>query len=386
MDKTNRLTLALLGILLAAPLAGQELAGDSTNASTQQLSRAAESSIGTTYEFYSESLGGVRSVQISLPRGYQRSTASYPVLLVLDGERHFALATAVARHLAWADRIPDMIVVGVAGRSRSTEFTPRSESTPAGKADATLRFLTDELTPALKKSWRVAPQRILAGHSLAGLFAMYAMLKAPGSFHAYLAISPSLYWNEEWPERTIKAWSETSGNLTASLVMTVAESGERRDIRDAFAKLRTTLQTNAPSGLTWHAREIQDADHFSSVIPAIHRGLESLFPRWRGYPLARQGDVTGLFRHYQDHSERLGFSVAIPEQMLNVACYAALRQERLEEALKAARRNAACYPGSSNAFDTLGEVLQHLGKDAESAKAYAQAAALAQQAESDHDR
>lgn len=53
-------------------------------------------------------------IQVALPDGYADIDGSFPVLYVLDADRSFGMVTDIARWLAWADEIPDVIVVGVA--------------------------------------------------------------------------------------------------------------------------------------------------------------------------------------------------------------------------------------------------------------------------------
>ena len=66
----------------------------------------------------------------------------------------------------------------------------------AGGADQTMQFIADELLPWVDAHYPTLPLRILAGHSLGGLFALYTMRTRPDFFHIVIAMSPALQWND----------------------------------------------------------------------------------------------------------------------------------------------------------------------------------------------
>src|SRR6185503_18883049 len=101
-------------------------------------------------------------------------------------------------------RMSDLIVVGVTNTDRTRDLSPvkSSDKNAAGElqfptsggADNFLKFFETELIPEIEKKYRVQPYRILAGHSLGGLFAIHAMIAKPGLFNSYVAVSPALQW------------------------------------------------------------------------------------------------------------------------------------------------------------------------------------------------
>lgn len=58
--------------------------------------------MGTVRQFHSAILGEDRTLQVSLPETYERTTIAYPVLFLLDGSSHLLHATATTRFLASA--------------------------------------------------------------------------------------------------------------------------------------------------------------------------------------------------------------------------------------------------------------------------------------------
>src|SRR5690606_18835970 len=66
-----------------------------------------------------------------------------------------------------------------------------------GGADDFLAFLTKDLRDDLSRRFPVNPSRhILSGHSFGGLFALRVLLSRPESFQKYIALSPSIWWDD----------------------------------------------------------------------------------------------------------------------------------------------------------------------------------------------
>jgi len=61
----------------------------------------------------------------------------------------------------------------------------------ARPSDRFLSFLADELIPRLAAEYPIGKFRIIAGHSKAGMFSLYAFTRRPELFQANIALSPS---------------------------------------------------------------------------------------------------------------------------------------------------------------------------------------------------
>lgn len=143
-----------------------------------------------------------------------------PVLYVLDGDLLFGMAAEIGRAVSTVAAFPAHYVVGIGYdaaytdvlKLRTADLAPPIAAdaleslgglgaaiggAQSGGADAFLAFLTGALRTAIAARYpRTAggPQ-ILFGHSLGGLFAARALLTRPDSFAAFIASSPSLWWN-----------------------------------------------------------------------------------------------------------------------------------------------------------------------------------------------
>lgn len=135
----------------------------------------------TTIRLKSTVLGEDRVILVRLPQSYEAGNQRYPVLYLLDGDAHIAHTSATADFLARNGRMSELIVVGIPNTDRTRDLSPTKVSTPgatgapqfptSGGGDNFLKFLETELIPEIDKTYRTHPYRILAGHSLGGLFA-----------------------------------------------------------------------------------------------------------------------------------------------------------------------------------------------------------------------
>jgi len=151
--------------------------------------------------------GRAYKLYVATPPGYGRpenAERRYPVIYLNDGELFF-LAAAGEPLLSYYNRVlEDTIVVGVSyavGKdplaSRQRDLTPvvdASFANPTGGAAEYLALIKDTVVPLIEGAYRTDPdRRTLAGHSLGGTFAAYALLTEPQLFANYIIVSPALW-------------------------------------------------------------------------------------------------------------------------------------------------------------------------------------------------
>ena len=158
--------------------------------------------IGEQQTVASQVLNEDRRILVSKPAGYDDGDSRYPVLYVLDGDTSFNYTTTLTQFLATNRLVPHMLVVAIPNTSRLRDLTPASTTPTAGGqlpqsggAAEFRTFIANELMPWVEANYRTRPYRILVGHSLGGLFAVDTFVEQPELFNAYLAISPSLWWD-----------------------------------------------------------------------------------------------------------------------------------------------------------------------------------------------
>jgi predicted alpha/beta superfamily hydrolase len=359
-DKLVRL-LIFLGLLgLTLPALGQ----------TPQYSDAI-----TRLTIKSETLGEERVILVRTPPGYEQSKERYPVLYMTDGDAHLLHTTGTISFLARNGRIPDMIIVGIPNTNRARDLTPARASVPRpdtttnqapanGGGDRFLKFIETELIPRIESQYRAQPYRILAGHSLGGLFTVNALVSRPDLFNAYIAVSPWLVPESNFVMKRVEEFFKERKELNRTLYVTLGN--EPGDIYEGFKSFKKILSEHQPKGFEWEAAHMQDEDHGSVVLRSHYFGLRKVFSGWQMPSDPETGAVTGglpaVEEHYRKLSQKFGFTVPIPEPLVNRIGYQFLGAGKHEEAIAVFKANVERYPASANVYDSLAEAYEKSGR------------------------
>ncbi len=336
---------------------------------------AAESvATGEKITFRSHVLAEERTVVVRLPESYETSARGYPVLYLLDGEYFFPTAVATVQFLsenayvhfvAMHQPVPEMIVVGIINVDRNRDFTPThapvqgaSRFPTSGSADRFLQFLETELFPLIDGEYRTHPYRLLCGWSLGGLLTAHTFLKSPDLFSAYIAISPSLWWdNQVMVQRAdslLSAGSVTSKPLVVTLGA-LEGSGMTGSVRDNFVPL-FGQGSSGESPITYI--EIPGESHRYVPYKALFEGLRGLYSEWVMPDEVLAGGLDAVEKFYDDLSVRWGYQVEIPESAyLRLSSTVNDAPSAVQIATLATQR----YPTSSWAQYRLGRLHHRLG-------------------------
>jgi predicted alpha/beta superfamily hydrolase len=319
-------------------------------------------------------LGEERVVLVRTPAGYETNKLSYPVLYMTDGDAHMGHTASSIEFLVQNGRIPDLIVVGVTNTDRTRDLTPAksADKNPAGElrwptsggADNFLKFFETELIPEIEKTYRVQPYRIFAGHSLGGLFAIHAMISKPGLFNSYIAVSPSLQWADN--EALKRAEEFLKNRKEAKMTLFASIGNEPGAIGDDFDKLKDALAKSSIKGFEWQAERMADEDHGSVVLRSHYFGLRKVYQGWQPLQDLNSGVILGGLKgadaHYAKLSEKFGYKIPVPENIINQMGYQYLFDNKPEEAIAVFKANVERYPGSANPYDSLAEAYERGGR------------------------
>ena len=319
-------------------------------------------------------LGEERVVLVRTPVGYETSKQRYPVLYMTDGDAHMGHTASTIEFLVQNGRIADLIVVGVTNTDRTRDLTPAKSTNKnaagelqfptAGGADNFLKFFETELFPAIEKDYRVQPYRILAGHSLGGLFAIHAMISKPGLFNSYIAVSPSLQWENREALKRAEDFLKSQKEMRVTLYASIGD--EPGAIGQSFDAFRDALSKTNIKDFAWQAQRMDDEDHGSVVLRSHYFGLRKIYEDWQAprdpQSGAFAGGLKGVDAHYKKLSDRFGYSVPTPENLINQLGYQLLGRGQAEEAIAVFKTNVERYPASANVYDSLAEAYERGGK------------------------
>ena len=339
----------------------------------------------------SDVLGEERVVLVRTPPGYETNKLKYPVLYMTDGDGHMGHTGSTIEFLTRNGRISDLILVGVTNTDRTRDLTPSKSATrnPAGElqwptsggADNFLKFFETELMPAIEKDYRVQPYRIFAGHSLGGLFAIHALVSKPGLFNSYIAVSPSLQWENQTTLKRAEEFLKNQKELNVTLYVSLGY--EPGAIGDSFDRFKEVLAKTNIKGFQWQAEHLTDEDHGSVVLRSHYAGLRKVYEGWQG-PIdlqsgAIEGGLKGADAHYKKLSERFGYAIPVPEGLINQMGYQLLFNSQPDEAIAVFKANVERYPESANVYDSLAEAYERGGKFDLAEPLYDKARTLGQQ-------
>ncbi len=347
----------------------------------------------TALKINSAVLGEERTILVRVPAGYETNKLRYPVLYMTDGNAHISHTSSTVEFLARNGRMSEMIVVGITNTDRTRDLSPTHVTTTvaggntalqfptSGGGDKFLKFIETELIPEIEKRYRVDPYRILAGHSLGGLFAIHAMISRPELFNSYVAVSPALQWDNQVVVKRAEDFFKSRKEWQATLFLSLGH--EPGPIEDGFYQLKQVLEKNAPKGFEWEARVLDDEDHGSVVLHSHYLAMRKVFTGWQIPRDPDTGQVVGDFKsveeHYQKLSQKFRHTIPVPENLINQMGYQSMFAGRSDEAIMIFKTNVERYPDSANVYDSLAEAYERSGRLELAAPLYEKAHTLGQQ-------
>lgn len=319
-------------------------------------------------------LGEDRIILVRTPVGYETNKLSYPVLYMTDGGAHIKHTSSSIEFLTENGRMPELIVVAVTNTDRARDLTPTKSTTKnaagdlqfptSGGADNFLKFFDTELIPEIEKQYRTQPYRIFAGHSLGGLFAIHAMITKPGLFNSYIAVSPSLQWDNAEELKRAEDYLKNQKELKVTLFTSIGN--ETDAISECFDRFKEALSKTNIKDFEWQAERFADEDHGSVVLRSHYFGLRKVYDGWQGPRDLKSGAVLGGLKgaeaHYKRLSDRFGYTIPVPENLINQIGYQFLFDGKPEEAIATFKANVERYPDSANVYDSLAEAYERGGR------------------------
>lgn len=236
---------------------------------------------GYMYEHQSEVLDQNRRYMVSLPERYHSNNRHYPTLYVIDGDFQFQHTSALVTNLSRMGKIPPMIVIAVANQGQQDYIyhtTWASDDNPEyGGAPLFNKYLEQELVPLIKQNYRTNSKQALAGYSLGGLFTTYAMMQTNSPFNAFIAMSPSAWFDNESLAKKLPAYISTLKTTPPTLFLSVANE-EGMGVRKLVDALKE--KNKASNDWNWQFNTYPEETHFSTAMPALYDALTFLAPKF----------------------------------------------------------------------------------------------------------
>ncbi|MFN3668385.1 MAG: alpha/beta hydrolase [Brevundimonas sp.] len=236
---------------------------------TAQIPEPTPIVIGQSWALPSVVYGTAREINVWLPPGYAEGEATYPVLYVLDGGtrwQDFHHISGLAQLGTVNGSTRDVIVVGIASVDRRNELALPTEDPELiaryptqGDSARFRRFIAEEVQPFVEGRFRTSGETALMGESLAGLFVVETFLKEPQMFGAWVAVSPSLWWDGGRLARQSGAHLRDHSNAPRTLILTLGDEGA--EAQALMETLTGNLRDHALPGLSWSFQPRPDESH-----------------------------------------------------------------------------------------------------------------------------
>jgi uncharacterized protein len=325
--------------------------------------------IGKKLQIHSKVLNETRSLLIATPEGYDQETDRYPVLYLLDGDENFVQTVGIVGSLADSDRIPLMLVVAIANTERTRDLTPPTQVETElrfhpknGGADAFLRFISSELIPYVDTHYRTRPYKVLVGHSIGGLFAIYVLASNSKLFNAYIAIDPTLSWNNDAAVTKLETVFKDTQELSSDLYITATDEGG--SALSADYKLCGILNKKTPKEFRWTFKQMAGETHTSIPHQSIYSGLDHIFDGWHlanPLKLYDEGGLEAVNGHFAKGGRRYGYDRKTPAFTVSLIVAALMVQDRLGEAATVLQHDPKTYPAPWNQLDALARAYANRG-------------------------
>jgi hypothetical protein len=189
------------------------------------------------------------------------------------------------------------------------------------------------------------------------------MITKPDLFNAYIAVSPSLQWSAEATLIKAEEFLKTRKEFNATLFTSLGN--EPGDIGDSFDLFKAALAKSQIKGFQWQAEQLKDEDHGSVVLRSHYMGLRKVYEGWQLQRDSQTGAASGLKwaeDHYQGLSKKFGYTIQVPEALLNQIGYEYLGARKTEDAIATFKLNVERYPNSANVYDSLAEAYEGTGR------------------------
>ncbi len=211
-----------------------------------------------TVTINSEVLNEKREVLVFIP-GTINQADSVSILYMLDGE-----SSSNRYELILKEQFSkSLIVIGIVNKNRRRDMLPKKEP------NKFLDFIINELIPKIEADL-IIDQRILFGHSYAGGFAIYTLIKQMDTFDKYIASSPTPLINMVNP----KVYKQIDNKIKHKVKLYFSYgSKDLKQVKKWNSDLLKNLDGLKLNHLKWKNEVYKEENHITSVKISLIKGL-----------------------------------------------------------------------------------------------------------------
>lgn len=323
----------------------------------------------------SKHLNEEHNFNVYLPIGYYDSPQKYPVLYVLESVYHFTKSVNAVHGLGkLSPQIPEMIIVGLNTSDRWRDLTPSKTKDwmgypipQSGNGINYLSFIESEIVPLIDSTYRTQPFRVVYGHSLGGLYALYTLPEKPELFKGFIASSPNLEYDNRIVNNKTKALLQNP--LNEQKFIFICGDNDAEDYTKE-SELYTQIIDSLTTKIDYTYHYYENENHWEVPDESIIDGLKYVFKDFTLPDSITSKGAKEIKKFYENTSSKYGYVVKPMGGFMNHLGYMQLNQGKIEEAIEFFKYNVELYPNDPNVYDSLGEGFLKLGNKKEAKKNY----------------
>ena len=340
---------------------------------------------------FSKTLSESRDFWVRLPDNFKPGNGEqYAVIYLMDGFSLESTLEAVYGNY-WGHYLPHMILVGVSNRNNRIRDLTTSQvknrrgsamNDETGGAETFTLFMENELIPYIDSTYPTTAYRTLIGHSYAGLFTVNMLVHHKHLFQNYIAIDPSLDWDDQKLLKEAKEKLSTESYEGKSLFVSLAaeqlhmwneeitlenimdDSSEFTLFARSIIEFSNAIKSQKKNGLNFSWKVYNEDLHGTVPLPSIRDGLIFLFewyqfksPQKYNNPETPLEELVALLKEQEQiYTEHFGVPTApMIDEMLNGYGYMNMQMGQPKKAFMFFEMNIKYNPTSANAYDSMAE-------------------------------
>ena len=235
--------------------------------------------VGETFTIESKVLGELRRINVYVPPG--SSDARLPVLYMPDGgiAEDFLHIAGLLQVSVGNDTVRPFVLVGIENTERRRDLTGPTQNDEnkkiaprVGGSSAFREFIRKELMPEIAARYRVTQESAIVGESLAGLFVLETFLLDRDLFDIYIAVDPSVWWNDA---RLVHNAGDSLRRRASGAKSLYFVSSEEKETAAILEQLAATLRANS-AGISWHYEPMPTEKHSTIFHPAALKAFRAV--------------------------------------------------------------------------------------------------------------
>lgn len=231
-----------------------------------------------SFTIYSKYLQEERSFWVSLPKHYDVQQYACHALYVFDADEQQSSQTykAIRNQLFEVGQyIRPLIIIGIEQKNRSRELQPHQK-----KGKQFSNFVEKEVVPFIDSVYNTIPDRIIAGHSLGGYFALNTWMQSE-LFRACFAFSPAIYCDDNRIRSDLDNYFKNKRPKGLLYVNHGTEGRTESEIQKYIPAFNKVLNQNKNDSLLYQYKVYQNYGHNYTPIVGLTDALLFHFSQWQ---------------------------------------------------------------------------------------------------------